>query len=55
MSKTVLDKQTDQFKNILIYAYRKGELSSSITPKDLIDDLVVQLQHFLNTNNKSND
>jgi hypothetical protein len=55
MSKKVLEKQTDKFKNILIQAYRKGELSSCITPKDLINDLVVQLQHFLNTNNKSND
>jgi hypothetical protein len=54
MSKNVLEQQTDQFKNILIHAYRKGEFSSNITPKDLINDLVVQLQHFLNTNNKSN-
>jgi hypothetical protein len=54
MSKNVLVKENDQFKKILIRAYRKGELSSNITPKDLINDLVVQLQHILNINNKSN-
>jgi hypothetical protein len=53
MSKKVLIEENDQFKKILIHAYRKGELSSNITPKDLINDLVVQLQHFLNTHNKS--
>jgi hypothetical protein len=54
MSKRVLEKETDQFKNILIHAFRKGELSSNITPKDFINDLVVQLQPILNTNKKSN-
>jgi hypothetical protein len=53
MSKKVLVEENDQFKKILIHAYLKGELSSNITPKDLINDLVVQLQPFLNTN-KSN-
>jgi hypothetical protein len=54
MSKKVLVEEIDQFKKILIHAYQKGELSSNVTPKDLINDLVFQLQRLLNTNNKSN-
>jgi hypothetical protein len=54
MSKKVLEEETNQFKKILIHAYRIGELSSNITPKDLINELVVQLQRLLNTYNKSN-
>jgi cellobiose-specific phosphotransferase system component IIA len=53
MGKKALE-ETEQFKNILIHAYQKGELSSNITTKDLINDLIAQLQPFLNIKNKSN-
>jgi hypothetical protein len=39
--------EIQQFKNILINAYQKGEFSPNLTPKDLIKDLSIQLQQFI--------
>jgi hypothetical protein len=52
MGKKASASETEHFKHILIEAYRKGELSVNITTKDMIEELILQLQRFFKANNK---
>jgi hypothetical protein len=52
MRKKASESENEHFKHILIEAYQKGELSANITTKDMIEELIVQLQHFFKKNNK---
>jgi FMN-dependent NADH-azoreductase len=52
MGKKASESETEHFKHILIQAYQKGERSANITTKDMIEELIVQLQHFFKANKK---
>jgi hypothetical protein len=51
MRKKAPEPETEHFKHLLIQAYQKGELSANITTKDMIEELIVQLQRFFKANN----
>jgi hypothetical protein len=51
--KKPLQLETERFKHILIKAYQRGELSTNITAKDMVQELAHQLkQVFFKEDNK---
>lgn len=52
MEKKPLQPETERFKHILIQAYQRGELSTNITAKDMVQELAYQLKQVLKGNNK---
>jgi hypothetical protein len=53
MEKKPLQPETERFKHILIQAYQRGELSTNITAKDMVQELAHQLkQVFFKEDNK---
>jgi len=51
MEKKPLQPETERFKQILIEAYQRGELSANMTTKDMIRELAHQLKPIFKRNN----
>ena len=51
MGKKSLRPETERFKQILIEAYQRGELSANITAKDMVRELAHQLKPIFKRNN----
>ncbi|MGG6440168.1 hypothetical protein ABET52_04300 [Saccharococcus caldoxylosilyticus] len=49
--KKTLRPEIERFKHILIEAYQRGELSTNITAKDMVRELVHQLKPIFKGNN----
>ena len=50
MEKKPLQPETERFKQILIEAYQRGELSANMTAKDMVRELVHQLKPIFKGN-----
>jgi hypothetical protein len=51
MEKKPLRLETERFKHILIKAYQRGELSTNITAKDMVQELAHQLKQVFKRDN----
>jgi predicted HTH domain antitoxin len=51
MGKKSLQSETERFKQILIEAYQRGELSDNITVKDMVQELAHQLKQVFKEDN----
>jgi hypothetical protein len=50
--KKTLRPEIERFKHILIEAYQRGELSTNMTTKDMVQELAHQLKQVLKGNHK---
>ncbi|MFB5166684.1 hypothetical protein V2P11_12980 [Parageobacillus toebii] len=51
MEKKPLQPETERFKQILIEAYQRGELSTNMTVKDMVRELAHQLKQVFKRDN----